>query len=281
MNHCIKNRKPGYFEKIGENYARGSRNAISRLIIGALLMPLPIGLAIGSQSAHAAEIPKSTGADPRIGELAYDRNDIFQIRVGMGIATQIVLADGERIVASAPGSPADCRDGVDWCIVAKSGSNELFVQPRTGAALRNNLQLTTSLRRYSFEFLQSSSQSAAGPWYRVTFRYAPDMTPGATPSCNWGYTMTAPPPGGIAVPLAIFDDGHRTYLVLPPGSAASRPTVVASEGGLRMLAGGPGRDVMVLDGVADNFELRAGRAALSVWNEGLRPGAPRGACPMW
>lgn len=244
------------------------------------MIPLATLLPIGVQSAIAAEIPKSTGADARIGELAYDRNDIFEVRVRMGIATHIVLGEGERIVASAPGIPADCRDGADWCIVAKSGSNELFVQPRTMAAQRNNLQLTTSLRRYSFDFVQSAAQAGPGPWYRVTFRYTPDLMPAsAAPSCNWNYTMAAAPSGAAFVPLAIFDDGHRTYLVLP--AASSRPQVAVDGRGLRVLASGPGPDVMVLDGIADAFELRAGGARLSVWNDGLRPGAPRGACPMW
>lgn len=123
---------------------------------------------------EAATNPKSLPADQRIGEIVYENDQVFQIHTGQGIATHIILDPAEKIISSAAGAPADChQQGSNWCVVARVGANEVFIQPRNAAAARNNLQLTTNLRRYSFEFL-NTPHATSSPWFRVTFRYPPD-----------------------------------------------------------------------------------------------------------
>lgn len=104
--------------------------------------------------------------------------------------------------------PADCnRQGSDWCIVALVGSNELFIQPRNPATASNNLQLTTNLRRYSFEFLNARGVQTT-PWFRVTFRYLPERAPEArsagTQQCSGACTMETPGSGSQPAPGAAF-----------------------------------------------------------------------------
>lgn len=130
-------------------------------------------ISAGLNQALAAVDPKPLPADTRMGELIYDADQIFRIHSALGIATHIILAPGEKIVSSAAGQPADCRlKESDWCIVALVGTDELYIQPRLAGPARNNLQLTTNLRRYSFEFIHAPRAGEAAPfWFRVTFRY--------------------------------------------------------------------------------------------------------------
>lgn len=130
-------------------------------------------ISAGLNQALAAVDPKPLPADTRMGELIYDADQIFRIHSALGIATHIILAPGEKIVSSAAGQPADCRlQESAWCIVALVGTDELYIQPRLAGPARNNLQLTTNLRRYSFEFIHAPRAGEAAPfWFRVTFRY--------------------------------------------------------------------------------------------------------------
>ena len=206
-----------------------SQNNWSRLTCIILL------IAASSTNPVAAEIyPKALAADSRMGELAYDPEQVFSIETKRGIATHIILDPKERIISSAAGSVADCqRQETDWCIVAQVGANELYVQPRTVNARRNNLQLTTSLRRYTFEFVQSTdSDSKRTPWFRVTFRHVPTNPPASAPHQAAPRTEVAtevPPPRnapGASLPLAAALRLHvpSNYKVYPhPDIDLDRP----------------------------------------------------------
>lgn len=247
-------------------------------------------MSLYSGAAVAVVDPKPLPGDARLGELIYDRDQVFQIQVAKGTATIIVLGPDERIVASAAGSPADCnRPDAEWCIVANTGTQELYVQPRTLLPTRNNLQLSTTLRRYSFEFFQTKSAHANPPWYRVSFRYeapgavrpaSPDAPPAKGQACNWNYTMSASPAATRMAPLAVFDDGRDTYLMLPPGTPLPE---VESDAGKEALRGAPGMaasQLLMLSGVRTSFTLRAGVAAVTVWNDSAAAAAA-GTCPVW
>jgi type IV secretion system protein VirB9 len=107
--------------------------------------------------AQGAELPHPLDNDKRLGELLYHRDQVFQIPVGADVATHIVLENGERIISSAPGAPADCRsDAAQWCIVANVGSADIFVKPKSAASLSNNLELVTNRRLYSLHFVQGA-----------------------------------------------------------------------------------------------------------------------------
>lgn len=152
-----------------DNVAAVSFRDNLRLAFFSLAIPVLLSAAFPS---HAATKPIPSSKDSRLGKLVYDNDQIFLIQTSNRVATHIILAPEERIIASAAGIPADChRPGGDWCIVARTGASEIFVQPRAAVPSQNNLQLTTNLRRYSFDFVQSAATSADVPWYRVTFLY--------------------------------------------------------------------------------------------------------------
>jgi type IV secretory pathway VirB9-like protein len=222
--------------------------------------------------------------------LIYDRDQIFLIQVAKGTATHIILGPDEKIVLSASGNAADCgREGTDWCVVANTGANEVFVQPRTTAPAHNNLELTTNLRRYSFDFVQAARTAAAPPpWYRVSFRYTGSRSESPVTSdagagkgrCNWNYSMSRSHGATGLAPLAVFDDGHDTYLMLPPGSGMPE---VEGEAGAEQLRPAPGMasgQMLMLAGVRSRFTIRSSVASVAVWNDGFSVSAP-GACPAW
>jgi len=205
--------------------------------------------------------------------------------VGQGVATHIVLAPDEKILVSAAGSPADCRqEGSTWCVAATVGANEFFVQPRQPGALRNNLQLATNLRRYSFDFVQEANRP---PFYRVTFRYPEAALPVAAArapapvQCNWSYSMQAASGSQAIAPLAVFDDGRQTYVLLPPDAVAPELLGLSSPSVMPAAAIQPGSRLLAMPGVGSGFRLRDGWRSVTVWNDGLSNPAGAGPCPVW
>jgi type IV secretion system protein VirB9 len=128
-------------------------------------------------SAFAAGIPEASPNDSRIRVIPYKENDVTVIRVQRGVVTRIMLERDEKIEIPVVGLSSDCtRESDEWCISAIVGSNQIFVRPRDNAR-RNNMELHTSKRDYSFEFevtdgvSQGTRQSAGQPFFRVVFDY--------------------------------------------------------------------------------------------------------------
>jgi type IV secretion system protein VirB9 len=128
--------------------------------------------------AHGAGIPEAGPDDPRVRVIAYKANDVTLIRVQRGTVTRIMLERDEKIQIPVVGLSSDCRSEVDeWCISAVLDSNQIFVRPRDNAR-RNNMELHTSKRDYSFSFEVVGGSVSHGkridsdtPFYRVVFDY--------------------------------------------------------------------------------------------------------------
>ena len=146
-------------------------------------------IALAAGSAFGAGIPEPSPNDPRIRIIPYKQNDVTVVRVQRGVVTRIMLESDERIEIPVVGLSSDCtRDTDEWCISAIVGSNQIFVRPRDNAR-RNNMELHTSKRDYSFEFdvidgaaSRGKPQSAGQPFFRVVFDYPePKPLPTAMP----------------------------------------------------------------------------------------------------
>ena len=102
--------------------------------------------------AHGAGVPEASPNDPRIRVIPYKANDVTVIRVQRGTVTRIMLERDEKIEIPVVGLSSDCKSENDeWCISAIVGSNQIFVRPRDNAS-RNNMELHTNKRDYSFAF---------------------------------------------------------------------------------------------------------------------------------
>jgi type IV secretion system protein VirB9 len=137
---------------------------------------------VACASAFGAVIPSASNDDPRVRMVPYKALDVTQISVWRGVVTRIILEADEKIETPVVGLSSDCNQVADeWCIVAERGSNQVFIRPRDGS-IRNNMELRTNKRDYSFEFevkgevgkgtkLLSNSKLEAAPYYRVIFNF--------------------------------------------------------------------------------------------------------------
>ncbi|RZI60599.1 MAG: hypothetical protein EOP14_00545 [Pseudomonas sp.] len=130
-------------------------------------------------TSSAAVVPAPTNADPRIRVVPYEANNVTVVHVERGVVTRIILEQGERIEVPAVGLSSDCqREADEWCISAVVGTNQIVVRPRDNAT-RNNLELTTNKRDYSFDFKVVNLSDGLGEkprkrelaFYRVIFDY--------------------------------------------------------------------------------------------------------------
>jgi type IV secretion system protein VirB9 len=90
-----------------------------------------------------------------------------------------MLERDEKIEIPVVGLSSDCKSENDeWCISAIVGSNQIFVRPRDNAS-RNNMELHTNKRDYSFAFqVVDDSKGSRGKradsdvaFFRVVFDY--------------------------------------------------------------------------------------------------------------
>jgi type IV secretion system protein VirB9 len=132
----------------------------------------------GLSYAYAADVPEASPKDPRIRVVQYKANDVTVVRVERGTVTRIVLESDEKIEVAVVGLSSECKSQTDeWCISAIPGSNQIFVRPRDNAG-RNNMELHTSKRDYSFSFELVDSNAQRGkrsddavPFHRVVFDF--------------------------------------------------------------------------------------------------------------
>lgn len=129
--------------------------------------------------AHGAGVPQASPNDARVRVIPYKANDVTVIRVQRGTVTRIMLEQDEKIEIPVVGLSSDCKSDVDeWCISAIQGSNQIFVRPRDKAT-RNNMELHSSKRDYSFAFevvdenkiSRGKRADADVPFFRVVFEY--------------------------------------------------------------------------------------------------------------
>lgn len=137
-----------------------------------------LGLLAFLGGAHAATVPDASPNDPRIRVVPYKANDVTIVRTARGVATRIMLERDERIEIPVVGLSSDCtREADEWCVSAIAGSNQIFVRPRDNAK-RNNMELHTNKRDYSFVFEVIGDGVSRGkrgeeelPFLRVVFDY--------------------------------------------------------------------------------------------------------------
>lgn len=142
--------------------------------------PLAAGVMLAAFSlAHGAGVPEASPNDSRIRVIPYKANDVTVIRVQRGTVTRIMLERDEKIEIPVVGLSSDCKSEIDeWCISAIVGSNQIFVRPRDNAS-RNNMELHTNKRDYSFAFQvvdenkvsRGKRSDADVAFFRVVFDY--------------------------------------------------------------------------------------------------------------
>lgn len=230
--------------------------------------------------AMASAEPVPYRADARVRTADYVADGVIPVPVSTGVVTRVVLERGEKIVAAATGVPATCEsDDHLWCIVANADANELWIKPKAGAR-RNNLELKTDRRDYSFEMMVGATTT-----YRIALRYpAPAATKQAAPPAgqtrvnaqtetaepiarNTAYTLESNRKGADIRPVAVFDDGRFTYFRFPGNREVPTIFVIGSDGAEARTNFNMAGDYVVVQRLGRKFVLRLGKSVVSVWNE--------------
>lgn len=249
---------------------------------------------IFAAQAVAVEVPKALPTDPRLREVAYDRNQVFKIVVRKGVATHIVLDPKEKILLAAPGFGADCdKPELLWCIVADVGSHTILVKPKAGATEPNNLELRTDKRLYSFDFVISTEADRdANSMFRVMFTYAEAAAAEAESARraanskavieqrlqaknaprNWTYTKQVGTGAEAIAPSVAYDDGRFTYLKFPNNRDLPEVFAVDADGAESQVNSHvDGTDTLVLHRVYPRLVLRLGTQVVGIWNDAYDP----------
>ncbi|PPU05582.1 P-type conjugative transfer protein VirB9 [Xanthomonas arboricola] len=254
-------------------------------------------------NAMALDVPAGSAADGRVKQIEYNEHDVVAIYSYPGIATQVVLGDGEGVLDMASGF----TDG--WELVSRR--NIIYIKPKslevpgdanTAAGFAEpepgkwdtNLIVTTDRRTYVFQlFLLASRTSSKKLEYdprmafRVQFTYpqaaaalaaatqaravTADRLAAANPVRNLNYTMKAARKSTAIAPTAAYDDGRFTYLEFPPNGELPNVYLVDEDKRESLVNTHMSGDTLVIHRVAPKLMLRLGRQAVAVFNETYDP----------
>jgi type IV secretion system protein VirB9 len=244
--------------------------------------------------------------DPRLKELWYDPQAVVTVPVKRGVVTLILLDSGEAITEVGSGLGADCsKPEASWCVAAQPGGRTLFVKPKLAAHAPNNLAVVTDKRAHAFRFVVLADGDPKPPVYRLHVKAAPPLPPpapqplAAAPSeppraaavaaaiqplpspdellagrldtapqiVNSNYSISEGKDAGDIVPTLVFDDGRFTYLRFPKNREVPAVFHVLPDGSETLVNARMEGDLLVADRVSRRLMLRAGSAAVGIWNE--------------
>lgn len=220
----------------------------------------------------ALDVPKPSPADPRVRYAAYNSADVIELDAVIGVATHIVLEEGEGYSYHVFG------DSAAYAFTYKD--NHLFFKPVAQQA-NTNLIVVTNRRSYAFKLTYSDTPNAQA-LYKLVIRYPDsvakrahsDRTQNAIQNAfaktsapvNWqGYTQS----GDLSLaPVHAWDDGRQTWLQF--AQQADMPTVYrVTPDGQEVITNYHMADdrTMVLHRTATRWHLRLGNQVLSIHNE--------------
>jgi type IV secretion system protein VirB9 len=232
-----------------------------------------------SHVALATETTSTSPHDTRIKTVVYNPDDVTPISGVVGVATHIVLAEGEEYEAHSFG------DGAAWSFAHYK--NHLFVKP---SAENGNTNLTVITNKHTYEFALHYIGVHASPasTFQLRFRYPVELAKVSAEKLekarvtaalvsnppakvNLAYTMS----GSMQLaPVNVWNDDNFTYFKFPgnrdiPGIFLANTD--GTESIVNRVSRGPGNDVVVVEKVAAKWVLRLGKQFLGVYNEAYDP----------
>lgn len=243
----------------------------------------------GTMPALAEALPRPGRLDPRVRDVAYNRDNVTAIDATYGTSTMIQLQTDEKIETLALG------DSLAWKVEPNRKGDIIFVKPVDRNA-QSNLNVVTDKRIYSF-LLRSNTHPPGQQIYAVRFRFPDDEADAkllavareraaypnlkglnvANANSDYGYKGAS-----ANKPVAIFDDGTKTWFRFE-GETPAIYIVDAerNESLVNFRSEGP---FVVVDKVAAQWTLRNGQDSTCLFNRrltniheptGLEPYAPQ------
>lgn len=238
-------------------------------------------VAATTTSALALDEPRSSRFDNRIRYTVYNPRDVVQLDAVIGIATHIVLEEGERYVTHAFG------DAQAWSFAVEG--HHVFIKPRAENA-ETNLTIVTDRRTYYFK-LRYWPTRRANAVYGLSFTYpdsegrkAQELARAAAVNEGFdakrqGYNLNYTMSGDLDLaPVNAWDNNEATYMKFPGNRDMPAIYMVDADGTesiVNRTTIGEASDIVVLHKVNAKWILRLGDRALAVWNEAYDPNGVR------
>ena len=238
---------------------------------------LVILVATAGLRARGMDDPRRSPYDPRVRFVDYNPNDVVQVDTVIGIATHMVLEQGERYVIHAFG------DSEAWSF--NHTDNHLFIKPKADQA-QTNLIVVTDRRSYCFRLRYSHTRLASAV-YQLEFRY-PDSEASRTGEAarqealeqgfgleRAGYNLQYTMSGDVDIaPVNAWDNKEFTFFKFP-GNRDIPAIYMVDPAGEESIVNrhtvGEANDVVVLHKVNARWVMRLGDRALAVFNERFSP----------
>jgi type IV secretion system protein VirB9 len=227
--------------------------------------------------AQALNTPKSFFPDTRVRYVAYNPHDVIQIETVIGIATHIMVEEGEQYITHAFG------DSEAWAF--SNEQNHYFIKPKALEA-DTNLTIVTNKRTYYFRLRYHEGNDNLA-MYGVVFRY-PDLISkekearnqklaiehgfmGQRGCYNLSYTMSG---DTDIAPINVWDNDEFTYFKFYGNKDIPGIYMVDAEG-LESIVNrnveGSSNNIIVVHKVNHKWVLRLGSRALAIFNENYNP----------
>nr|WP_207184449.1 TrbG/VirB9 family P-type conjugative transfer protein [Rubrivivax gelatinosus] len=240
----------------------------------------------------------ATAADARLRTVVYDANAVVTVPVRRGVVTHVLLGEDEVLQQLAAGQGGDCsKPEALWCITAQAGDRSIFVKPKAGAAVPNNVAVVSDRRTHAFRFVVLADQDRREPVYRLLVTPPASISPSRAGSAS---AQAAPPPlsdppsdaerlqerlsaapevvntsysiaegrgSSDIVPTLVFDDGRFTYFRFPGNREVPAVFHVLGDGSETLVNSRMEGELLVVDRVSRLLKLRAGSAVVGVWND--------------
>ena len=234
--------------------------------------------------AHGAQLPEPGTKDARIRFANYDPHDVVTIYTRVGLLTQIVFDQDERIVDMTGG------DVEAWGAATRKGRDGVFLKPAAVAA-DANLHVVTNKRSYSFDLKLAKKANGEVAFMTVYFRYpvaeqaaeaaakestrVRDLLDAAAPLGNRRYSVQG---ASDLAPVEAWDDGRTTFLRFRARSSIPGIYEANEDGTVKRLENiNVEDDIVQVQGVRRKLILQTGKDVACVFNEGYDPDALRPA----
>lgn len=219
---------------------------MNRFILTALL------LVTWAISAMAASAQTPSGGDVRIRTLQYDASEVFRLRVATGYQVTILFSPEERVESVGIG------DSDGWQVTLNGEADALFVKPVRSNGT-TNMTVISDVRVYNFELTAAHTPGTDTP-FTVRFLYS-DPSDNGTPEPEAQLSIGRYRMSGArnARPVAISDDGIRTYIEWSDDQAIPAVFAIDSAGHERLIEGQVRNGLYVIDGVYQALLFRLDR----------------------
>lgn len=223
--------------------------------------------------AIGLDVPMKSEFDQRIRYAVYNSDDVVQLDTVIGIATHIVLEEGERYATHALG------DAKAWDVAV--AGNHVFIKPTADHA-QTNLTLVTDRRTYYFKLRYSRTRRAHAV-YGLSFRYPDTELREAREAAKaaaleegfiagrQGYNLNYTMSGDLDIaPVNAWDNNEATFMKFPGNRDVPAIYIVDADGNESIVNRntiGDANETAVLHKVHPKWILRLGNRALTVWNE--------------